>query len=57
MSTETCPACSASTATPDDVIDDRARYADTQGGHNDRHTLVLEQAEQAASTLTTEETR
>lgn len=44
---ETCPTCDHPTATADDVIAGRARYADTQGGHNDRHTLVLEAAERA----------
>lgn len=43
----TCPQCGWLVATADDVIACRARYADTQGGHNDRHTLVTEAAERA----------
>lgn len=45
----TCPACGQPTATAGDVIAGQARYADTQGGHNDRHTLVVEAAGRAAS--------
>lgn len=44
-----CPHCGLSVATTQQVIDCAARYADTQGGHNDRHTLVIEAAERAAS--------
>lgn len=40
-----CPQCGGTVASAQDVIDGRARYADTQGGHNDRHTLVVEEAE------------
>lgn len=43
----TCPTCGWPTATAQNVIDGRARYDDTQGGHNDRHTLVLEAAARA----------
>ena len=42
-----CPTCGWPVADDQDVIEGRARYADTQGGHNDRHTLVVEEAERA----------
>ena len=41
-----CPTCGWPTFAAQDVVDGRARYADTQGGHNDRHTLIVEAAEQ-----------
>lgn len=43
----TCKTCGGPTVTADDVIAGRGRYDDTQGGHNDRHTLVVEAAERA----------
>ena len=44
-----CNTCGLPTVTTDDVIAGRHRYADTQGGHNDRHTLVVEAAERATA--------
>lgn len=43
-----CPTCGWPIASEDDVIAGRAVYADTQGGHDDRHTLVVEAAERAS---------
>lgn len=43
----TCGECGAPLADVEDVIAGRARYADTAGGHADRHTLVVEAAERA----------
>ena len=40
-----CPICNLPTATADDAIAGRARYTETQGGHSDRHTLVVKAAE------------
>lgn len=40
-----CSTCGWPVADPEDVIEGSARYDDTQGGHNDRHTLVVESAE------------
>lgn len=41
----TCPHCGGETVTPDRQLDIVVRYADTPGGHADRHTLVTEAAE------------
>lgn len=46
---ETCPTCGLRVASVQDVIDLRATYGDTQGGHNDRHTLVVEAAARATT--------
>lgn len=43
--TPACPVCGLPTATIEEAIDGSVRYGDTQGGHNDRHTLVVEAAE------------
>lgn len=43
-----CQQCGADVATAGDVLMGRATYADTQGGHDDRHTLVVEAAERIA---------
>lgn len=42
-----CPTCSQPVAPYIDVVEGRAKYADTLGGHMDRHTLVVEAAERA----------
>lgn len=41
----TCPTCGLPTVAPDLVGTPGVRYADSPGGHADRHTLVLEAAE------------
>lgn len=45
MSGETCPLCGGSVVSGEEIVNGRARYDETQGGHNDRHTLVVEAAE------------
>lgn len=47
MSEQVCPTCGLGVASVDDVVAGRARYADSPGGHADRHTLVVEAAERA----------
>lgn len=44
-----CPTCGWPVASVQDVIDLKATYGDTQGGHNDRHTLVVEAAGRAVT--------
>lgn len=45
MSDEKCPTCGGSTVA--DFRPGKDAYADTLGGHADRHTLVIEAAEHA----------
>jgi hypothetical protein len=45
-----CPLCGLPVVGVEDVINGPGTYDDTQGGHNDRHTLVLEAAARAAIT-------
>lgn len=44
-----CVTCGRPVATADEVVSGWATYADTQGGHNDRHALVVEAAERTAA--------
>lgn len=46
----TCTTCGLPVIDPDDFEPGRDKYADTPGGHADRHTYVLEAAERAIRT-------
>lgn len=45
----TCPRCGLPIVDVEEVVAGRHPYADTLGGHEDRHTLVIEAAERAAT--------
>lgn len=49
MSAHSCPTCGLPVTSIDRVLAGLARYADTAGGHADRHTLVVEAAERAVA--------
>ena len=48
-----CPTCGLRTIPMTEGA--RVDYADTQGGHNDRHTLVVEAADRAIKRTPTQE--